>query len=189
VKKLESYYQREGETYLIEIQLNDLNQLFNSLDPSPFLSKDIDENARNYIVGAVSEFSLSTSLKLVFYLPVEDEFEAREILPAALHHYFHYCQRGEQRRLRVILRQGRIALFVGLVFLFVCLSLSELVAKFGDSTFIHFLEEGLIIIGWVALWQPAEIFLYEWWPVGYREKVFKKLTQITIEIRLLRDGK
>ncbi|MEG3438781.1 hypothetical protein V0288_16765 [Pannus brasiliensis CCIBt3594] len=188
MKKLESYYRREGETYLIEIKLKRLDQLFNSLDPSPFLARDLDENARGYIVDAVSEFSLSTPLKLVFYLPDTERSTADSIFPQALHHYFNYCQRGEQRRLRVILRQGRIALFVGLLFLFVCLSLSELVVtKLGKDTFAHFVEEGLIIIGWVALWQPAEIFLYRWWPVRYRQRVFEKLSRIPIEIRPFRE--
>lgn len=186
MKKLESYYQREEETYLVEIKLNDMNQLFNSLDPSPFLVKDLDDNARDYIVGSVCEFSLSTPLKLVFYLPPEDEQEARVILPVALHNYFDYCERREHRRLKVIWRQGRIALIMGVVFLFVSLSLSKLVTKLGESTFVQFLEEGLIIIGWVALWEPAGIFLYKWWPVQYKKRVFEKLSRIPIEIRLLK---
>jgi hypothetical protein len=185
VKKLESYYRQEGETYLIEIKLDNREQLFNSFDPSPFLARDLDGNARDYMVSSVSEFSLSTPLKLVFYLPEPERSAAESIFPSALHNHFDYCERSEQRRLRVILRQGRIALIVGLSFLFVCLTLSDFVGKLGKSSFIHFVEEGLIIIGWVALWQPAEIFLYQWWPVRYRQKVFQKLSRIAIEIRPL----
>lgn len=187
VNKLQSYYREEAGTYLIEIKLNQLQQVFNSLDPSPFLDRDLDDNAENYIINSVDEFPLNTPLKLVFYLPSQEQNTARHLLPSALHNYFDYRQQGEQRKLRTIWRQGRISLIIGLSFLFVCLSLSELISRFGSDTFIHFLEEGLLISGWVALWRPLEIFLYEWWPVSYQQKIFAKLAYIPIEIRLLEE--
>ena len=187
VNKLQSYYREEEGTYLIEIKLNQLQQVFNSLDPSPFLDRDLDDNAENYIINSVNEFPLNTSLKLVFYLPDKEQDNARNLLPSALHNYFDYRQQGEQRKLRTIWRQGRISLIIGLSFLFVCLSLSELISRFGSDTFIHFLEEGLLISGWVALWRPLEIFLYEWWPVSHQQKIFAKLAHIPIEIRLLEE--
>jgi hypothetical protein len=185
VNQLQSYYREEEGTYLIEIKLNHLQQVFNSLDPSPFLDRDLDDNAENYIINSVDEFPLNTPLKLVFYLPSNEQNTARHLLPSALHNYFDYRQQGEQRKLRTIWRQGRISLLIGLSFLFVCLSLSELISRFGTDTFIHFLEEGLLISGWVALWRPLEIFLYEWWPVSHQQKIFAKLAYIPIEIRLL----
>jgi hypothetical protein len=187
VNKLQSYYREEEGTYLIEIKLNQLQQVFNSLDPSPFLDRDLDDNAENYIINSVDEFPLNTPLKLVFYLPSNEQNTARHLLPSALHNYFDYRQQGEQRKLRTIWRQGRISLIIGLSFLFVCLSLSELISRFGSDTFIHFLEEGLLISGWVALWRPLEIFLYEWWPVSHQQKIFAKLAYIPMEIRLLEE--
>jgi hypothetical protein len=187
VNKLQSYYREEEGTYLIEIKLNQLQQVFNSLDPSPFLDRDLDDNAENYIINSVDEFPLNTPLKLVFYLPSNEQNTARHLLPSALHNYFDYRQQGEQRKLRTIWRQGRISLIIGLAFLFVCLSLSELISRFGSDTFIHFLEEGLLISGWVALWRPLEIFLYEWWPVSHQQKIFAKLAYIPMEIRLLEE--
>ena len=187
VNKLQSYYRQEEGAYLIEIKLNQLQQVFNSLDPSPFLDRDLDDNAENYIINSVDEFPLNTPLKLVFYLPSTEQNTARNLLPSALHNYFDYRQQGEQRKLRTIWRQGRISLIIGLAFLFVCLSLSELISRFGTDTFIHFLEEGLLISGWVALWRPLEIFLYEWWPVSHQQKIFAKLAYIPIEIRLLEE--
>jgi hypothetical protein len=188
VNKLESYYRQEGRFYLIEIKLNGWRQLFNSLDPFPFIERDLDDIAKNYIVNSVDEFPLATELKLVFYLPENEQNTARQILPSALHNYFDYRQQGESRKLRNIWRQGRVSLAIGLIFLFVCLSLSELVARFGSGTFIHFLEEGLLISGWVSLWHPLEIFLYEWWPVSHQQKIFAKLACIPIEIRLAEEA-
>ena len=84
VNQLQSYYREEEGTYLIEIKLNQLQQVFNSLDPTPFLDRDLDDNAENYIINSVDEFPLNTSLKLVFYLPSNEQNTARLLLPSAL---------------------------------------------------------------------------------------------------------
>lgn len=38
----ESQYRRENGVSLIEIRLNSVQQVFNSLDPAPFHEKDLD---------------------------------------------------------------------------------------------------------------------------------------------------
>ncbi|WP_019499281.1 hypothetical protein [Pseudanabaena sp. PCC 6802] len=183
MKKVESYYNREGNIYLIELKFNNLHQLFNSFDPSPFLEKDLDDKVENYIVQSVCEFPLKTTLKLVFYLPDELKKEAKQIVPEAIHHYFDYRRQTKDKELRAILREGRVALIVGLVFLFFCISVSGLIGWLNNQTLIDIFKEGLLIIGWVAMWRPLEIFLYDWWPIDYSRNIFEKLSHIAIEIR------
>ena len=40
----------------------------------------------------------------------------------------------------------------------------------------------LTIAGWVAMWKPMETYLYDWWPVRRRGKVFKKLSVMPVEV-------
>jgi hypothetical protein len=183
MKKLKAYYNSEGKTYLVEVKLNSIAQLFNSFDPSPFIEKDLDDEVESYIVQSVKEFSLSTELKLVFYLPSDRQDEAKEILPEAIHHYFDYRRQNAEKELRTILRQGRTSLIVGLVFLFVCISINELANWLGSGPLIHIFQEGLAIIGWVAMWRPVEIFLYDWSSIDNNKKMYDKLTHMTIEVR------
>lgn len=42
-------------TACIEVRLRDLGQLFNSLDPSPFLDRDLDAEAEKFIVSWAHE--------------------------------------------------------------------------------------------------------------------------------------
>jgi len=44
------------------------------------------------------------------------------------------------------------------------------------------MHEGLFIMGWVAMWQPISIFLYEWWPIREAETIFKKISALEVEI-------
>lgn len=187
MNKLSSYYKNEGKIYLVEVKLSSISQLFNSFDPSPFIEKDLDDEVENYIVQSVREFSINTPLKLIFYLPSEKQDEAKQILPEAIHHYFDYRKQNSEKELRTILRQGRTSLIVGLVFLFACISTTELVNWLASGPLTHIFQEGLVIIGWVAMWRPVEIFLYDWWSIKNNQKLYEKLSKMTIEIKSNQD--
>jgi hypothetical protein len=180
---LESYYNQEQDTYLIEIRLRNFHQLFNSLDPSPFLEKDLDEEAENYIIQSVQEFPLKTPLKLVFYLPQGEQEEAKQVIAEAIHNYFSYRREGAIKDLRHILQQGRASLVIGSIFLIICISLSGLVSLLHIGTVVNIIKEGLLILGWVAMWRPLQIFLYDWLPIYRKRQMFDKLSTIPIEIQ------
>jgi hypothetical protein len=169
----------------VEIRLSRLQQLFNSLDPSPFHEKDLDADAEEYIVGSVDEFPLPQPLRLVIQLPADQLALAESAnLQDAIHNYFAYRLAEARRRVRFQLREGRIALVIGLLFLFLCTSIREAILAFGHGTASQMLSEGLLILGWVAMWRPLQIFLYEWWPIRHHGRVFAKLATMRVELRL-----
>jgi hypothetical protein len=183
-----SRYHREGAVSLIEIRLNSVQQLFNSFDPSPFHEKDLDADAEEYIVDAVREFALAAPLKLVFYLPADQvRIRTTEALGSSIRNYFEYRRDAAARDLRFLLREGRRTLVIGLIFLSACLALREVLLAQG-GTITHIIGESLLIGGWVALWRPMEILLYEWWPVRRMRQVYAKLTSIAVECRQTSDA-
>src|SRR3974377_1502168 len=75
-------------SHCIRLKLRDVHQLFNSMDPSPFIEKDLDEDAEEFIVGWPQEFPTGDPVRLHIYLeqwPVEDP---KEPIKAAVHNYF-----------------------------------------------------------------------------------------------------
>jgi hypothetical protein len=183
VKQWESRYNREDGTYLIEIELSHARQLFNSLDPSPFIEKDLDDDAEAYIVDSVREFALNVPQKLVFYVPASEQAELADTLADAVHNHFQYKANVARKELRFIMRQGRFALVVGSLFLVFCLSTREAVESLQASFWSRLLSEGLLITGWVAMWRPVEIILYTWWPSLRMRQVYEKLMKMDIEVR------
>jgi hypothetical protein len=170
----------------IEIRLSRLQQLFNSLDPSPFHDRDLDQDAEDYIVDSADEFSLQTPLSLIVYLPADQlsPVQAPD-LTQAIHNYFAYRLRESRRRLRLFFRDGRVALVIGLAFLFVCIVLRQAVLAARPGAVSEIVAEGLLIVGWVAMWRPLEIFLYGWWPIRRRCRVFDKLSRIPVIVRAI----
>ena len=172
-------YRRDGAVCLIEITLRELKQLFNNLDPAPFHEKDLDPAAEEYIVSAVREIGSQPS-RLVLHLPPgATDDEARGVV-VAIRNYFAGRTRHVREQLRLLFVRGVISLLIGLAFLAACLSVRELLmatVQPGDAI----LSEGLLILGWVAMWKPVEIFLYDWWPDLDRRRVFERIAHMQIE--------
>ena len=183
--RLASHYAEEDGRYLVEVRLSKARALFNSLDPAPFIEKDLDADAESYIVDTVQDFSLAMPLKLVIYLPAgECDSSEAESIPDAVRNYFSYRAHHADMRLRFMLLQGRTSLMIGLLFLFGCLFARELVISSLESGLVHdVVEEGLLICGWVAMWRPIEIYLYEWWPIRRMRRTFDKIREMPIELR------
>jgi len=175
---------RGSSTPAAQIELNLSRMLFNSFDPSPFHERDLDRDAEEYIVSSAEEVPRQRSLSLVIYLPADQLLDAGPPdLNESIHNYFAYRETIERRRLRLLFRDGRIALVTGVLFLFACLLLRGLLRTVGDETVLGVLGEGLLIIGWVAMWRPLEIFLYEWVPISRRCRVFAKLSKIPVVVK------
>lgn len=178
------HYRREGEVTLVELKLTRIEQLFNSLDPSPFHEKDLDRDAETYIVDSLRDLPPDAPVKIVIHLPTEELIEPGiRTTPDAIRHYFAYCRDVTERRLRLLLREGRFTLGLGLVFLFSCIALRQLFFRQPASPFEGIVAEGLLILGWVAMWRPTEMLLYDWWPVRRLVKTYARLADIDVELR------
>jgi hypothetical protein len=177
------YYKNVDGTILIEMKLQEIMQIFDSLDPSPFYQKVLDRNAEEYITEAVMDFPSHTSLKLVVYLPQKEmQKEASQALGQAVHNHFTYKANQAQRELREKLHGGRIALIIGLVFLASTLTANLAIASQPDNVINQVIRSSLLIIGWVAMWQPVNTFLYDWWPIRRRMKIFQKIRTMEVSI-------
>ena len=176
-------YRKQGDDYLIELSLKSLRQMFNSMDPAPFHEKDLDREAVDYIVESVEELHVGTPMRLRIYLPPDEAGTplANE-LPVAIRHYFSYRANMTRRSLRNKLQQGRISLVIGLTFLILCLTLPAALQHTVQGTLLNVIEEGLIIIGWVSMWRPVQIFLYDWWPIRHLLQVHTRIRDLEVEV-------
>lgn len=168
---------------IIEVRLADIRQLFNSLDPSPFHEKDLDRDAEEFIVGWADECHPSLPLELAIRVPADQLETAQQSNVAdAVHNYFSYRAVTSTRRIRFLLREGRSALAIGLGFLASCMLLRQFVGTMGSAPLQQVLQEGLLILGWVAMWRPLQIFLYDWWPVLHYGRLCRKLAAMRVTV-------
>ena len=169
---------------IIEVRVGELKQLFNAIDPSPFHDKDLDPDAEEFIVDWSRELPRDAPLALLVHLdrPAGLQNEA-EVLRDAIHESFARRALNSRRRLRDLFRLGRISLVIAIVFLSTCLALGDLiVARMAGGRFGAILREGLLIGGWVAMWRPIQVFLYDWWPIRREAHLFDRLAAMPVRI-------
>jgi len=167
----------------IELRLRELGQLFNSLDPTPFHEKDLDPDAEQFIESWALEFAPDSRLQIVVHLEHPPSgVDAETLVSAAIRNFFAYKAELKRREIRLLFREGRISLTVGLSFLAACLIAANLASNFLAGQYLQIVREGLTIGGWVAMWRPLQIFLYEWWPLVRRRRVYHNLAVAQVRI-------
>lgn len=168
----------------IEVRLRELSQLFNSMDPSPFIDRDLDADAEEFIVSWAREMPHKAELELVIHLGTRPEPDRAAGTEEAVRHYFVSRADVKHRELRLLLRRGRASLLIALVFLAGCFGLSEVAQQAPLGKWNEFVALGLHIAGWVAMWRPLEIFLYDWWPVRSDQRLLERLSRMKVRLNL-----
>ena len=185
-ERAHAVYRREGDHTLIEIRLRELRQLFQTLDPAPFHEKDLDAAAEEYLIEACREAGARLPVRLIVYLPKsEADSEAARTLGDSVHHYFDY--RANQLRSDIVklVHYGVVSFAIGIAFLMTCLALRQWLTAHPAIIERPIIGEGLLILGWVALWRPTEALLYDWWPLVRRRALLLRLAAIPVEVRPL----
>ena len=165
----------------IQLELKNINQLFHSMDPSPFREKDLDLNAEEFIVSWARELSDKDKFQLKIHLAdmSASSRDSREI-GEAVRNYFNYRADQYALRKRELLREGWQNLGIGLSFLATCLFIARSLLQFGNSALIAIAHESLIIGGRVAMWRPMQIFLYDRWPISRMQTLYQRLGNMDV---------
>ena len=168
-------------TAIIDVRIQRIEQLLDALDPSPFNENEtlLRRDAESYIVDSAGEYARAESLQLVVHAPNSIKPHAAEIT-RAIHAHFErahiQCRRRYRRRMRI----GRTLLMVGVAVLGVALLLRALLGDPGDRPTIVAASEGLLILGWVAMWRPLEILLFEGLENHQQSSLLQRLSLVTV---------
>jgi hypothetical protein len=173
-----------SQVRLVELQVDRLEYLFDPFDPFPTPTRDLSRGAEDFIVGWARELPTKSTIRLRLHLTHEEEPTAdRAALKAAISRHFTYKADRVSGDLRELLAIGRLALVIGLCVLGACILLRQLLLTvLPQGAFSGILAEGLVIVGWVANWRPIEIFLYEWWPILRKRRIYQRLAIAEVEI-------
>lgn len=180
---IESLYRKENGRILIEISLSSIPQLFNTFDPAPFHEKELDIDAEHYIVDTVNDLPGNTPCAIRIYLPRDlvDSAEGK-LIPQAVRNHFAYRALVTERRFRQKVKLGRINLLIALSYLCLTIFVSREILLLGSTLPYILASEVFTISGWVALWTPVTVFLYELWPIIQAKKVYMKIQAMEIEV-------
>nr|WP_315464217.1 hypothetical protein [uncultured Rhodoferax sp.] len=167
----------------LELRVHELAQLFNSMDPTPFHNKAIDQAAEAYIENWARGLPAKTPVHLTIHLKsMPTDGEPSALVTEAIHHHFADKARQVRSDLQDLFWQGRTSLVIGLTFVALCLLAADAIGKWENGTMYTIARESLTIVGWVAMWRPMQIFFYDWWPLARRIRTAKMLSRARIKV-------
>lgn len=172
---------------VIQIHVAELRQIFNSIDPSPFRNRDLDPKAEEFIVGWAKDLGRQAQLALLVNLDRSKVHpdEATD-LSHAIHAFFRQRALGQRQRLRELLHVGRTSLVIGLIVLAFAIATGNLIRNLTKGSDVgDILRQTLAIGGWVSMWRPLEIFLYDWWPIREEARLSDRLATMPVRIKYL----
>jgi len=172
------------DPWCVDIHLQSASKLFDEMDSTPLPHRDLNDKVVARVVKAIEDRPKTEAWELLIRLD--------EVAPGggddpklidAVHAYFSRRSDRSQQDLRRLLRRGIISLAIGLSFLVTLFGLSQLVHRFlGDWPVCELIRESLLIGGWVAMWRPLEVFLYDWWPLVGERTIYDRLSAIPVRI-------
>jgi hypothetical protein len=176
-------YRIENGEAILEVRVASVEHLFDNRDPAPFRQRDLDPGLVEYLVGAAHDLARAERLRLAFW--VEQPCTPGDVERGVRAHFEYELERIRRRR-REQVRTGWLGLAIAVVAVIALLGLSELVTRAVAGTLGAGLGEALVISGWVLMWRPAELLIYDGIPWRRERRALRLLRDAAIEIKASR---
>jgi hypothetical protein len=165
----------------VSIHVRDVAQLFNSLDPSPFWDRDLDPEAAQFIEEEFSDKLSADTWHL--HVHAQEGAALAADLQSAVEHYYERLASSARRRLRDEMRLGQLALLGGIAIFLLSMAARGVLTRVLPGGAPRLLDEGLIILAWLALWRPAESLVYGWIAPYRKRRLYERLAAIRVSVR------
>ena len=162
------------------IRVSSIDQLFWEFDGRPVADRTLSGDARWYLLDEWERVRSTEPSYLAVYAPesdraATDEDAVRSAIWTSLRR-----ASGPLRRIDPLPRQEKVAATIGIMFLLVCVIASTAMDQASDNIFIQGLSQGILLVGWVALWRPAERFVVEVAPHMINRRRFNEFADIDV---------
>lgn len=162
----------------IQLRVDDLSRLFEPIDASGVLGRHLDERVEKFILHRAKEVPDAPYALTIQYS--RRGTTPDDALTASVREHFAHLSGEVATEIVALIREGKKDLLVGLSFLFFCAVLGLAAVSVLPAPIGLFVEQGLLIIGWVALWRPLDLFLYELRPLKSRRLTLEKLANAEV---------
>lgn len=173
--------QRAASAASVSIHVRNVAQMFNSLDPSPFWDRDLDREAAEFIEEEFGEKLSARSWHL--HVHAQEGAAVAADLQAAVEHYYERLATSTRHRLRNEMRVGQLALLGGIAIFLLSMTIRGILGGLMRGGAPRLLDEGLIILAWLALWRPAESLVYGWVPLYRKRRLYERLAAVRVSVR------
>lgn len=165
---------------ILEVRILSVDQIFDNRDPAPFRDRDLDPDFVDYLVDGVRDLGTSKPIRIVVWL--EQACPPGQI-EEGVHSYFDHALARIDRRRREQVRSGGAALVISVIAIVVLTGLGQLVAMTIPNALGAAFQTALEISGWVFMWRPIEVLVYDGIPMRRERRVLRAIATAAIDVR------
>ena len=163
----------------IQVRVATVEHIFNPMDPTPLNERSLNQEVADWIEEWAEDLDKDQPITLEI-LVADGRFAGREeAIVTGLHNHFEYREWQADRELRKLLRRGRFSLLIGVIAIAGFNTASQAIGS-SENPVIEVIHDGLAILGWVSMWKPLEILLYDWWPIRRERRACRRLAEATV---------
>lgn len=163
---------------IVRVEGSSLETLFHPLDPTPYPEKALSQEFIEYLEEKIEENEKGALRLEIINTKLPTDIFSEEALERALRWGIEKVIQDSEQEIKKIMRIGRKEFAYASMITIFCIFLAVYA---GMSEWLDVLQpvfvSGTIVIGWVALWYPVEVLLFDWWPARERRLKFERLSQ------------
>jgi hypothetical protein len=162
------------------IRLASIDALFWDFDARPVAERTLSGDVRWHLLDEWERVRRADPSQLRIYAPEADRASTDEDAVRAAIRASLRRSSGPLRRIDPLSRQDKVAAVIGIAFLLVCVIASTAMERVSDNIVVEGLAQGVLLVGWVALWRPAERFVVEVVPHLFNRRRFAEFADIGV---------
>lgn len=155
-----------------------------SVEPNYDLDDAKVEDWIDTIISTIGAYGSKKDFKIVIHIPISLEALDTKSISAKFKEFHSIHTTELKNEIRVMRTQSLDALSKGVPIMIAALSLNFMIERLKDhmNYFEFILKESMYIFGWVSMWKPIELLLYDRWPLNRKLKSYDKMLTIPISI-------
>jgi hypothetical protein len=162
------------------IRVAAIDELFAAFDARPVPERAISEEARLYLLDQWDLVRKTHPATLTIHVPETERSSVDTAgVTAALRKGFR-TYAGPYHHAAALSRSERVGAWWGTIVFLASIILSASLDKLTSDVFVTGFSQGIVVIGWVALWAPAQRLVVDSFPHRRARERYAELTEVAV---------
>lgn len=170
----------QTDPQVIEIGVRSIDALFAEFHAEPISERPLSDSARLYVLDLYESVPEPGPEALIVRAPARERSQTDEqAVRAALRADFR-AHSGRYRDAARFSRRDWLSAWIGIAILLGSIAISTTLERLTDDVIVAGIAQGIVVVGWVALWPPAQRFANDVIPHRFERRSYAGLAQLEI---------
>ncbi len=162
------------------IRLASIDDLFVPLDARPLAERSLNEDVRLHLLDEWERIRATPPATLDVHAPASERSQTNEhAVTTAVHADLRSHTRG-LRQAEPLSHRDKVAAWIGVIVFLLSIAVSTTLDQLSSDVIIAGISQGIVVVGWVALWVPAQRVAVDILPHHFARKRYAEFADIEL---------